>query len=216
MEVKEQLMSRSRSFRVFRQAMLVLVAYAAHAVSQNTKTGNPPAQHQVTPPITATTPNAGPSPASRTAPPTKSALPENDVEQMTRAQFRALADNALVRYHGQSVTKAAFVKQRLKQRLEQFQAPGRQKPDASFEALRSQFLQNRAADLATRNARAQAMGDALNSRMAQVQSSPAYASLLKETAEIQRQYRTASPAEQLRFKQRALEIHTELLKLESN
>jgi hypothetical protein len=212
MEVKEQFMSRSRSFRVFRRAMLAVVAYAALAMPQSTKPGNPSAQHPVTPPVTATIPNAGPSPASRTAPPTKSTLPENDVEQMTRAQFRALADNALVRYHGQSVTKAAFVKQR----LEQFQAPGRQKSGASFENLRSQFLQNQAADLATRNARAQAMEDALNSRMARVQSSPAYASLLKETDEIQRKYRTASPAEQLRFKQRALEIHTELLKLESN
>jgi hypothetical protein len=40
--------------------------------------------------------------------------------------------------------------------------------------------------------------------------------LLKETAEIQRRYHSASPAEQLRLKRRALEIHTELLKLESN
>jgi hypothetical protein len=212
MEMKEQFMSRSRPFRVFRRAVLVVVAYATLAMSQNTKTGNPSAQHPVPPPITATTPNAVPSPASRTAPPTKSTLPGNDVEQMTRAQLRALPDNALVRYHGQSVTKAAFVKQR----LGEFQAQGRQKVDASFEALRNQFLQKQAADLATRNARAQAAGDALDSRMARVQSSPAYVSLLKETAEIQRTYQSARPAEQLRLKQRALEIHIELLKLESN
>jgi hypothetical protein len=131
---------------------------------------------------------------------------------MTRAQFRALADNALVRYHGQSLTKAAFVKQR----LEPFQAQGKQKAGPGFEALRNQFLQKQAADLATRNARAQAVEDALNSRTVRLESSPAYASLLKETAEIQRKYRSVSPAEQLRLKQRALEIHTELLKLESN
>jgi hypothetical protein len=192
--------------------MLAVVAYAALAMPQSTKTGNPSAQHPVAPPVTATTPNAGPSPASRTAPPTKPTLPENDVEQMTRAQFRALPDSALVRYHGQSLTKAAFVKQR----LEQFQAQGRQKANASFEALRNQFLQSQAANLATGNARAQAVGDALNSRVARVQSSPAYVSLLKETGEIQRRYQSASPAEQVRLKQRALEIHTELLKLESN
>lgn len=205
-------MSRSRSFRVFRRAMLAVVAYAALAMPQSTKTGNPSAQHPVAPPVTAATPNAGPSPASRTAPPSKSTLPENDVEQMTRAQFRALADNALVRYHGQSLTKAAFVKQR----LGQGQAQGRQKAGPGFEALRNQFLQSQAADLTTRNARAQAVGDALNSRVARVESSAAYVSLLKETAEIQRRYQNASPAEQLRLKQRALEIHTELLKLESN
>ena len=205
-------MSRSRSFRVFRLAVLLVVAHAAVAMPQNTKTGNASAQHPVVPPVTATTPNAGPSPASRTAPPIKSTLPANDVEQMTRAQFRALADNALVRYHGQSLTKAAFVKQR----LEPFQAQGKQKAGPGFEALRNQFLQKQAADLTTRNARTQAVEDALNSRTARVESSPAYASLLKETAEIQRKYRSASPAEQLRLKQRALEIHTELLKLESN
>ena len=205
-------MSRSRSLRVFRRAVPVVVAYAALAMSQNTKTGNPSAPHPVAPPVTAITPNPIPSPASRTTPSTKSTLPENDVEQMTRAQFRALADNALVRYHGQSLTKAAFVKQR----LEQLQVQGRQKTGASFEALRNQFLQKQEADLATRNARAQAIGDALNSRMARVQSSPACVSLLKETAEIQRKYPSASPAEQSRLKQRALEIHTELLKLEIN
>ena len=205
-------MSRSQSFRVFRQAMLAVVAYAALAMPQSTKTGNPSAQHPVTPPMTATTPNAGPSPASRTAPPTKPTLPENDVEQMTRAQFRALPDSALVRYHGQSLTKAAFVKQR----LGQFQPQGRQKEGPGFQALRNQFLQKQAADLASRNARAQAVGDALNSRVARVQSSPAYVSLLKETGEIQRRYQSASPAEQMRLKRRALEIHTELLKLESN
>jgi len=205
-------MTRSRSFRAFRSAALVVVAHAAVAMPQSTKTGNPSAQHPVAPPVTATTPNPGPSPASRTAPPTKSTLPENDVEQMTRAQFRALADNALLRYHGQSLTKAAFVKQR----LGQFQTQGRQKAGPGFEALRNQFLQKQAADLTTRNARTQAVEDALNSRTARVESSPAYASLLKETAEIQRKYRSASPAEQLRLKQRALEIHTELLKLESN
>jgi hypothetical protein len=212
MEMKEQFMRRSRSFRVFRRAMLVVVAYAALAMPQNTKTGNPSTQHQVAPTITATTPNAGTSQASRTTPPTKPVVPGNDVEQMTRAQLRALPDNALVRYHGESVTKAAFVKQR----LGEFQAQGRQKAGASFEALRNQFLQNQEAALATRNARVQAVGDALNSRIARVQSSPAYANLLKETAEIQRRYGNASPAERLRLKQRALEIHTELLKLESN
>jgi hypothetical protein len=212
MEMKEQLMSRSRSFRVFRRAVLVAVVFAALAISQNTKTGSPSAQRPVAPPITATTPNPVPSPASRTAPPTKSTLPGNDVEQMTRAQFRALADSALVRYHGQSLTKAAFVKQR----LGEFQAQGGQKAGASFEVLRNQFQQKQAADLATSNARVQAVGDTLNSRMARAQSSPAYASLLKETAEIQRRYGSASPAEQSRLKQRALEIHTELLKLESN
>ena len=205
-------MTRSRSFRAFRSAALVVVAHAAVAMPQSTRIGNPSAQHPVAPPVTATTPNAGPSPASRTAPPTKPTLPENDVEQMTRAQFRALADNALLRYHGQSLTKAAFVKQR----LGQFQAQGRQKAGPGFDALRNQFLQKQAADLTTRNARAQAVEDALNSRIARVQSSPAYASLLKETAEIQSKYRSASPAEQLHLKQRALEIHTELLKLESN
>jgi hypothetical protein len=212
MEMKEKLMSRSRSFRSFRRAMLVVVAYAALAISQSTKAGSPSAQHQIAPPITTTTPNPGTSQASRTTPPSKSVVAGNDVEQMTRTQFRALPDNALVRYHGQSVTKAAFVKQR----LEQFEAQGRQKADASFEAVRNQFLQNQAAALATRNARVQAVGDALNSRIARVESSPAYASLLKETAEIQRRYESASAAEQLRLKQRALEIRTELLKLESN
>jgi hypothetical protein len=213
MEMKEQFMSRRRSFRAFRRAMLVVVAYAVHAMSQNPRTGNPAAQHQGAQQPTATTPKAGTLEAPPAASPTKSTLPVNDIEQMTPAQFRALPDNVLVRYREQSVTKAAFVKQR----LQQFQVQGRaQGAHPSFEALRNQFLQNQAAALETRNANVQAVGDAAKGRIARVESSPGYASLLKETAEIQRRYQSASPAEQLRLKQRALEIHTELLKLESN
>ena len=137
----------------------------------------------------------------------------NDVEQMTSEQFRALPDSAMLRYKGQSLTKSAFIEQRLRE----FQVRPKSTPpksSISFEMLKAQFQQKQAAVLAEKNARVEAIVAEANSRTQQVQSSPAFLALVRESAEIQRRYADANPAQQARLKQRALEIHNQLLKIE--
>ena len=137
----------------------------------------------------------------------------NDAEQMRPAQLRALPDSAMLQYKGQSLTKAAFVEQRLKEfRL---QAKNTSPKGAlGFETLKAQFQQKEAAALAEKNARVEAVIGNLNSQKKQVESSPAFLALAKESAEIIGRYPGSSPAQQLQFRQRAMEIHNQLLRME--
>lgn len=196
---------------------IVLVAWCAAAVAQNKKTTAIPPQ----PPPTATTPGTQPGNANRGmlgasesgGMLAKPSLLGNDVEHMTQAQFRALADTAMLRYRGQSLTKANFMQQRLKE----FQMQARSiqpKAGVSFEILKAQFEQKQAAELAKENAQAQAVIDALNNRTKQIESSASYLALAKEAAELQRRYSSSNSTQKAQLKQRALEIHNQLLEIE--
>lgn len=195
---------------------IVLVACCAAAVAQNKKTTAIPP-----PPPTATTPGTQPGNANRGmlgasesgGMLAKPSLLGNDVEHMTQAQFRALPDTAMLRYRGQSLTKATFMQQRLKEF--QIQARGIQpKAGVSFEILKAQFEQKQAAELARKNAQAQAVIDALNNRTKQIASSASYLALAKEAAELQRRYSSSNSTQKAQLKQRALEIHNQLLEME--
>jgi len=145
----------------------------------------------------------------------KPLLQGNDVEHMSQLQFRAIPDTAMVRYKGQSLTKASFIQQRLKE----FQAQGKTvqpKPSPSFDVIKAQFLQKQAAELATENARVQAAMDNLNRQTKQLEASPAYSGLVKEARDLQQRYSVASVAEQPKLKLRALDVHNQLLKMEQN
>lgn len=137
----------------------------------------------------------------------------NDVEQMTPAQLRSLPDSAMLRYKGQSLTKSAFIGERLRefQLKTQSMSP---KGALSFETLKAQFEQKQAAALAEKNARVEVVIGKLNSQKKQVESSPAFSALAKESAEILGRYPGSNPAQQLQFRQRAMEIHSQLLRME--
>lgn len=196
---------------------IVLVAWCAAAVAQNKKTtATPPPM-----PPTATTPGTQPGNANRGmlgasesgGMLAKPSLLGNDVEHMTQTQFRALPDTAMLRYRGQSLTKANFMQQRLKEF--QMQARGIQpKAGVSFEILKAQFEQKQAAELARRNAQEQEVFDALNNRTKQIASSASYLALAKEAAELQRRYSSSNSTQKAQLKQRALEIHNQLLEIE--
>jgi len=141
------------------------------------------------------------------------ALLGSDVEQMTAVQLRALPDSALLRYKGQSQTKSAFIEQRIKE----FRLTARSmspKGALSFEMLKAQFQQQEAAALAEKNARVQTIIGKLNNQQKQVESSPAFLALAKESDEIMRRYSGSKPAQQLQFRKRAMEIHNQLLRME--
>ena len=196
---------------------ILLVAWCAAAVAQNKKTtAIPPPM-----PPTATTPGTQPGNANRGmlgasesgGMLAKPSLPGNDIEHMTQAQFRALPDTAMLRYRGQSLTKANFMQQRLKEF--QMQARGVQpKAGVSFEIRKAQFQQKQDAELARKNGQAQAVIDALNNRTKQIESSASYLALAKEAAELQRRYSNSNLTQKAQLKQRALEIHNQLVEME--
>jgi uncharacterized iron-regulated protein len=80
--------------------------------------------------------------------------------------------------------------------------------------VKSQFRQKQAAELAAKNARVQAVIDGLNARTKQLESSAAYLALEKEASDLQRRFAHSNAAQQAQLKQRALEIHNQLLDME--
>lgn len=191
------------------QALVAVAACSAHCVSQNNN-GVSPAPRQQGPLMRQTNPNGG---MLQTRPPAvlSPGLAGNDVERMTQAQFRALPDSATLRYKGQSLTKASFKQEKLRE----FQAGTTQAPiGLSFQMLQARFQQQQAANLAARNARVQAVMDALDNRTGQLQSSAAYSALAQEAVDLQHRYSTSSSAQQEQLKRRALAIHNQLLDME--
>jgi hypothetical protein len=210
-------MTHPRLDSIAAKLAIVLVAWCAAAVAQNKKTtAIPPPM-----PPTATTPGTQPvnaNPGMLGASPSggmlaKPSLLGNDIEHMTQAQFRALPDTPMLLYRGQSLTKASFMQQKLREF--QMQARGMQpKASVSFEMLKAQFQQKQDADLARKNAQAQAVIDVLNNRTKQIESSPSYLALAKEAAELQSRYLSSNSTQKAQLKQRALEIHNQLLEME--
>ena len=210
-------MTHPRLDSIAARLAIVLVACCAAAVAQNKKTtATPPPM-----PPTTTTPGTQPGNANRGmlgasesgGMLAKPSLPGNDIEHMTQAQFRALPDTAMLRYGGQSLTKASFMQKRLKEF--QMHARGMQpKAGVSFEIVKAQFQQKQAAELAKENGQAQAVIDALNNRTKQIESSASYLALAKEAGELQRRYSSSNSTQRAQLKQRALEIHNRLLDLE--
>jgi hypothetical protein len=210
-------MTHPRLDSIAAKLAIVLVVWCAAAVAQNKKTTAipPPMPPTATAPGTQTVnANRGMLGASQSGGMlAKPSLLDNDIEHMTHAQFRALPDTAMLRYRGQSLTKASFMQQRLKE----FQTQARGMPSkagVSFEMLKAQFQQKQAAELARKNAQEQAVIEALNNRTKQIESSASYLALAKEDAELQRRYSSSNSTEKAQLKQRALEIHNQLLEME--
>jgi len=190
---------------------LFIVAWSTASVGQVRTTAPSSAQRQPPPVVQQTSPSGGMLQPRQPSSVLRPALLENDVELMTQTQFRALPDTAALRYKGQAFTKASYIGLRLRE----FQAQARTtQPKASFEMIKSRFQRQQATDLAARNARVQAVMDAFNARTKQIESSAAYLSLEKEASDLQRRFAHSNSAQQAQLKQRALEIHNQLLDME--
>jgi hypothetical protein len=111
------------------------------------------------------------------------------------------------------LTKATFIAQRKKEFLAQRKST-QTKATTNFEAAKTRFEQKQAADLAARNARVKAVADRYDLKLKQLSASPAYSALAKEADGIVQRYPSASSAEKAKLKQRAAEVHTQLLKME--
>jgi len=194
---------------VFRIA-LILTVCGALAVSQESRFSK---GQRTLPASQGATPNGGTLQTAQPDNALRAAIQGNDVEQMTAAHFRVMPDSAMLRFKGESLTKSAFVGQRLKEL--QLQAKSAlPEGTLSFEALQARFQQKQAAALAQKNARVETLMQAANARSRQLESSSAFLALAKESGEIEQRYSGANSTQQLQLKQRALELHNQLLKLE--
>jgi len=221
---REDAMERSHSLKlpVLWAALTLFVTGTVGTAGQTSATATPPKQRTGNGAAMVSEPAAGmlgrKSVALLQSPkagdlPASSPTTASDVEHMSHEQFRALPDTAIVRYRGQSMSKAAFIQQRLKEWRATGSLPaGRQV--SSFERLRTEFEQKQASDLQAQNARVQAVIDRINRELQQLHSSPRYMALLKEAGEISRRYASADPSEKPALKSRALQIHQELTRLE--
>ena len=197
--------------KLFRNSVLFLVACSAVCIAQVRSNAPSSAQRQAPPPPMQPSQNGGMLQPRQPTSVSRPALLGNDIEHMTDAQFRALPPAAQVRYKGQSLTKSSYIEQRLRE----VQAQGTTtQARVSFEMVKSQFRQKQAAELAEKNARVQAVIDGLNTRTKQLESSAAYLALENEASDIQRRFAHSNAAQQAQLKQRALEIHNQLLDME--
>lgn len=165
--------------------------------------------------VTAQTQRSAPAtPSSRpdAGNPTRTAI---DIERITEQQFKALPSTAIVRYEGQTMTKAAFVEHRNRESFERQKAL-EDKAKAAFETKKREFEQRQNAELAAKNARVQAAAENYERRLQQLYASPAHTALIQEAEGIIGRYPSASPAEQAKMKQRAQEIHAQLSKMEQD
>ncbi len=89
-----------------------------------------------------------------------------------------------------------------------------QMTQAQFRALPDTALLRYSAELAKKNAQEQAVMDALNNRTKQIESSASYLVLAKEAGDLQRRYSSSNLTQKAQLKQRALEIHNQLLEME--
>jgi hypothetical protein len=138
-----------------------------------------------------------------------------DVERMSAMQFHLLQPTAMVSYRGQSMTKSSF----MARRIEEYQAqakPVQGSLSGNFDPAKVKFEQQQAADLNARNARVQAIMDSFNQKMQRLQSSLAYVAMSKEAGELKQRYSTAPPSEQVKMKQRALELQREASRMEQS
>lgn len=197
--------------KFFRNSVLFLVACSAVCIAQVRSNAPSSAQRQPPAPVQQPSQNGGmlqPRPSTSVLRP---ALLGNDIEHMTDAQFRALPPAAEVRYKGQNLTKSSYIEQRLREA----QAQGTTtQARVSFEMVKAQFQQKQAAELMAKNARVQAVIDGLDARTKQMESSAAYAALEKEASDLQRRFDHSNAAQQVQLKQRALEIHNQLVDME--
>lgn len=200
--------------------LLGLVSLSAMAQQQP---GQAPKAKNASPPPTLMTPAAVPGQVNPNAPmipssPSSLMRPAgsvSDVERMSAMQFRLLQPTAMVSYRGQNMTKSSF----MTKRIEEYQAqakPAQGSLSVKFDPAKLKFDQKQAADLDARNARVQAIMDSFNRRMQRLQSSPKYAAMVKEAGDLKQRYSSASPAEQTKMKQRAMELQRDASRMEQS
>jgi hypothetical protein len=139
------------------------------------------------------------------------------LERITREQFHAMPPGALVIYKGRTMSKADYMSLKVQEWAADKASPGFNAPaHPDPNSVKNEPAQNASAELATRNAQLQLEFEKMRQDAERLASSPQYAALAKEALDLRDRYKTATPEEKVKIKQRAVEVYSQLVQLERN
>src|SRR5260370_13684732 len=142
------------------------------------------------------------------------AAPYN-LANLNREQCRALPPTGLVIYNGQTISKANYLAQKIKEwAAYEKDAKTSRKAAADPQSLQLEFDRKQATELAARNARVKVELEKSQQAASHVKESPQYATLTKEANDLRTRYQSASAADKEKIKQRAAEVYKQLVRME--
>jgi len=124
-------------------------------------------------------------------------------EELTKEQFKALPDSAVIEFKGQQKTKGQIIAE-VEQKRKQTLAKMKNVSKSQFEVTRAKFLQEQKAKIEAANAKAKADFERLKANSAK------YAAIKQEALQLFNKSKTATPAEQEQIEKRANELLQQL------
>lgn len=140
------------------------------------------------------------------------------LDAISSAQFKVLTPNAMVIYNGKVMSKSDFMA--LRTREWRAAAPATNGPTASIappsdlDSIKSKFAQERTSELTAKNAALQTEFEKSQQDARRLMQLPQYAALAKEAADLRDRFNKATPDEKAKIRQRAAEVHSQLVQLE--
>jgi hypothetical protein len=137
------------------------------------------------------------------------------IEQMTKDQFKALPDSAIIEFKGKQMTKGQFISemnQKSREMAEKAKAEIKSKGMAEFEARRAKLLQQEKQRIAANNAKARAEFERLKQQASSAKAKQ-FAAIRQEAIQLNNKSKNANPAEQAQIEKRAGELIQELKQL---
>jgi len=130
------------------------------------------------------------------------------VESLTKDQFKALPDNAVIEVKGVQMTKQQLIALQKQKRNELVKLTKTDMAKPQFEAAKTKFYQGQQNKLNSENARVKATFDS----QSQLNSSNAvkFTSIQKEAMELSNKSKNATPEQQQQIEQRAKELVDQL------
>ena len=139
------------------------------------------------------------------------------LEKITREQFHAMPPGGLVIYKGRTLSKTDYMSLKMQELAADRASPGFSTPAQSGPNLaKNESSQNAATDLAARNAQRQLEFEKMRQDAQRLAASPQYAILAKEALDLRDRYKSVSPEEKAKIKQRATEVYSQLVQMEKN
>jgi hypothetical protein len=133
------------------------------------------------------------------------------IERLTKDQFNALPDNAVIEVNGVQMTKQQLIMANKQKKNELINQLKLNVPKTQVEAAQTKFLQEQKNKLDAENARIKSAFES-QVKLTGTDSTAKFTAIQKEAIELFTKSKNATPAEQQQIEQRAKEL-TEQLKL---
>lgn len=137
------------------------------------------------------------------------------IEQMTKDQFKALPDSAVIEFKGKQMTKGQFISemnQKSREMAEKAKAEMKSKRMAEFEARRAKFLQQEKQRITANNAKVRGEFERLKQQASSAKAKQ-FTAIRQEAIQLNNKSKNANPAEQAQIEKRAEELLRQLKQL---